>query len=157
MPLVLGVDSAATATTAEFRDADTGQVFASGTARHPAEPGADDDPRVWWQGLVDARGQAGGALTVAAMAVAAPPSGLVLLDESQKVLRPAIRARAADRDVAGLLEALGGGSEWVVAVGSVPGAADADRTARVAAPHRAHGLGSDRHACSPRPAGSPTG
>ncbi len=36
MPLVLGVDSAATATTAEFRDADTGQVFASGTARHPS-------------------------------------------------------------------------------------------------------------------------
>jgi len=122
MPLVLGVDSAATATTAEFRDADTGQVFASGTARHPAaEPNGDEDPRVWWQALVDARGQAGGALGVGAMSVAAPLSGLVLLDASQQVLRPAIRSRAADRDVAALLDALGGRQDWVVAVGSVPG------------------------------------
>ena len=124
MPLVLGVDSAATATTAEFRDADTGQLFASGSARHPAsaDPHADEDPGVWWQALVDARGQAGGAPGVAAMSVAAPPHGLVLLDESQQVLRPAIRARAADRDVAGLLEALGGRRDWVAAVGSVPSA-----------------------------------
>jgi len=121
MPLVLGVDSAATATTAEFRDADTGQVFASGMARHPAGgPHADEEPSVWWQALVDARGEAGGALGVAAMSVAAPPKGLVLLDQSQQVLRPAIRARAADRDIAGLLDALGGRQDWVVATGAVP-------------------------------------
>jgi xylulokinase len=122
MPLVLGVDSAATATTAEFRDADTGQVFASGTARHlAAEPNGDADPRVWWQALVEARGQAGGALGVGAMSVAAPPRGLVLLDASQQVLGPAIRSRAADRDVAALLDALGSRQDWVAAVGSVPG------------------------------------
>lgn len=124
MPLVLGVDSAATATTAEFRDADTGQVYASGKARHPAggEAHTDEEPSVWWQALVDARREAGGALGVAAMSIAAPPNGLVLLDRSQQVLRPAIRARAADRDIAGLLDALGGRQDWVVATGAVPSA-----------------------------------
>ena len=94
MPMVLGVDCAATSTTVELRDVDDGKVFATGRAAPPGDDGATTEqaPTAWWQGLVDARHQAGGALGVAAVAVAAQQQGLVLLDAGHQVLGRAILA-----------------------------------------------------------------
>jgi xylulokinase len=126
MPLVLGVDSGATATTAEFRDADTGHLHAAGSSWYPPtdRPDVEADPRVWWEALVDASHEAGPSLAVAAVGVAAQP-GLVVLDEAHEVLRPArlAGARGAARDAANLVDALGGPADWAVAVGSVPNTA----------------------------------
>ena len=123
--MVLGVDCAVSATTVELRDADDGKVFASGRAPHPPPARAtEQDPAVWWQGLVDARHEAGGALGVAAVSVAAPSQGVVLLDADHKPLGPAILAddpRGAD-EIAALMQALGDRADWTVAVGSVPDA-----------------------------------
>lgn len=126
MPMVLGVDCGATATTVELRDVDDGKMFASGRAVAPADTGppTEQDPRVWWQGLVDARHQAGGALGVAAVAVAALQQGLVLLDADHQVLGPAILAddTRAQGEVAAVIDAFGDATDWTVAVGSVPDA-----------------------------------
>ena len=44
----------------------------------------------WWQAIVEARKDAGGALGVNAIAVAAQSDGVVLLDPEGRVLRPAL-------------------------------------------------------------------
>ncbi|HEV3450974.1 MAG TPA: FGGY family carbohydrate kinase [Acidimicrobiia bacterium] len=126
MPLVLGIDSAAGATTVEMRDADDGRVYAAGRAPH-RNPGAADgevDPSVWWHALVDARHALGGALGVAAVAVAGQQPGLIVLDEAREVLRPAKLAAASDavRQAEALVDDLGGPAEWVGEVGLVPDA-----------------------------------
>lgn len=154
MPLVLGVDSSAHSTMVELRDSDTGKVFGSGRASHPpaVPPRAEQDPMAWWQALVEARHDAGGALGVAAVAVAAQEQGLVALDHQGHVVRPAKLGcdteSAADAEA--LVEALGGPTEWVHACGSVPDAsftisklawlrrtepASYDQTAKVMLPH----------------------
>jgi xylulokinase len=81
----------------------------------------DQDPALWWQALVDARHEAGGALGVASVAVAAQQPGLVALDEGGRLIRPArVRGdRAAARDAERLVEALGPDA-WASACGSVP-------------------------------------
>lgn len=126
MPMVLGVASAATSTTVELRDVDDGRVFASGRAAYPdaVERPVDQDPNVWWQGLVEARQHAGGALGVAAVGVAAQQQGLVLLDADNRVLGPAmlVEDERAVGDVASLLAAFGDTADWTVATGSIPDA-----------------------------------
>ena len=123
MPFVLGVDSSPHATTVELRDSDDGRLFGSGSAAHPAElvNNVDQDPALWWQALVDARHEAGGALGVASVAVAAQQPGLVVLDEGGRLIRPArVRDdRAAAPDADRLVGALGP-EAWVSACGSVP-------------------------------------
>lgn len=125
MPLVLGVDSSVGATTVELRDADDGRVYGSGRAIHPdgTAPG-EQDPAEWWQALVEARHDAGGALGVAAVGAAAQQPGLVAIDADGKLLRPALvgHAGAAVGD-ARRLEEIMGPSEWVAACGSVPSSA----------------------------------
>jgi xylulokinase len=125
MPQVLGVDSTALGTAVEIRDADTGKVYASGRAVHPPGDALPDeqDPAVWWQGLVEARHDAGGALGVAAVSVAAAP-GLVTLDAERRVLGPALLTgpREASVDAARLAGALADESEWAVEVGTIPDA-----------------------------------
>lgn len=127
MPFVLGVDSSAHSTAVELRDADSGELFGSGRAVHPAPSGSsnEQDPLVWWNALVDARRDAGGALGVSAVAVAAQMHGLVVLDQEGHVIRPAkVRDEPeAVRDAESLVEALGGPEQWVHACGSVPDAA----------------------------------
>lgn len=123
MPLVLGVDSSPHATTVELRDSDDGRLYGSGRVAHPPESvsGVDQDPALWWQALVDARHEAGGALGVASVAVAAQQPGLVVLDEGGRLIRPA-RVRgdpAAAPDAERLVEALGP-EAWASACGSVP-------------------------------------
>ena len=64
MPFVLGVDSSAQSTMVELRDADSGEIFGSGRAPHAdPETSAEQDPLAWWNALVDARRDAGGATT----------------------------------------------------------------------------------------------
>jgi len=126
MPFVLGVDSSAHATTVELRDVDSGELFGEGASRYTdAESrAAEQDPLMWWNALVDARRDAGGALGVNAVAVAAQTPGLVLLDGDAQVIRPAVLR--ADPDVAriadSLVGALGGREAWTEASGSVPDA-----------------------------------
>lgn len=122
--MVLGVGSSTQSTRVEVRDADTGQIFGSGRATHPDVPQSrgEQDPNVWWNALVDARRDAGGALGVAAVAVAAQTHGLVVIDSGGRVIRPAKLRHDTDAapDASALVEALGGPSEWVHACGSVP-------------------------------------
>jgi xylulokinase len=126
MPLVLGVDSSMHATTVELRDAEDGHLYASGSAPHEpvSPPCAEQDPASWWAALVEARHNAGGALGVAGVAVAAQQHGLVVLDEEGKVIRPAKLSidTEARRDAQALVEGFGGSAEWAMACGSVPAA-----------------------------------
>jgi xylulokinase len=123
MPLVLGVDSSARATKVELRDSDDGKVFGAGRAEHPvaSPPCAEQDPAAWWQALVEARHDAGGALGVSAVAVAAQTQGLVVLDADGRVIRPAKLAHDTEAapDAEGLVDALGGPAQWAQACGSV--------------------------------------
>ena len=154
MPLVLGVHSATNATKVELRDSDDGREYGSGRAEHPgaAPPVSEQDPMDWWHALVEARHDAGGALGVSAVAVAAQQHALVVLDESGRVIRPAKlwNDTEATPDADDLVDALGGAPEWAHAVGSVPDAAFAvsklawlrrrepdafDRIAKVLLPH----------------------
>lgn len=126
MPLVLGVDSSSDATAVELRDADDGRVYGEGRAALAPEAGdiTEQDPAAWWQGLVEARHDAGGALGVAAVAATAQQPGLVALDSDAKLVRPA-RLRhdpEATLDARRLEDQLGP-IEWVSACGSVPSAA----------------------------------
>jgi xylulokinase len=124
MALVLGVEMSALSTKVEVRDADDGRLLVSGQAPHPgARPGrSDSDPRVWWQAVVDARKDAGGALGVSAISVAAHSDGLVLLDRDGRLLRFALLNGDAPMqiDADWLVRDLGGASMWVAAVGAVP-------------------------------------
>jgi xylulokinase len=122
VPLVLGVDSSSAATTVELRDADDGRSFGEGRAVHPeAASRIEHDPKEWWQALVEARHDAGGALGVAAVAAVARAPGLIALDEGGHLVGPArIGHDAAVAADARRLEELLGRAEWAVAAGSVP-------------------------------------
>jgi xylulokinase len=129
MALVLGVEMSALSTKVEVRDADDGKVLVSGQAPHDgARPGRGDyDPRDWWQAIVDARKDAGGALGVNAIAVAAQSDGVVLLDHDGRILRPALVG--ADEllqiDADWLARDFGGPELWAAACGAVPDASHA--------------------------------
>ena len=154
MPLVAGVDSSTQACKVVIRDADTGELVRQGRARHPE--GTEVDPRAWWDAYESAVGEAGGLDDVDALAVGAQQHGMVCLDESGEVVRPALlwndtRSAGAAAD---LIEELGGAERgraaWADAVGVVPVASftvtklrwlaenepeNAERTAAVALPH----------------------
>ncbi|GIG91826.1 xylulokinase [Plantactinospora endophytica] len=124
MALVAGVDSSTQSCKVVIRDAETGTLVRSGRAAHP--DGTEVDPQAWWEALRSAVEQAGGLDDVAAVAVGGQQHGMVCLDESGEVVRPALlwndtrSAGAADE----LVEELGGGETgrraWAEAVGSVP-------------------------------------
>jgi xylulokinase len=122
VPLVLGVDSSSAATTVELRDADDGRPFGEGRAAHPtAATRVEHDPTEWWQALVEARHDAGGALGVASVAAVARASGLVLLDSEGRLVGPAhLGPDAAVAPDARRLEDELGATEWAGAAGSVP-------------------------------------
>jgi len=147
--LVAGIDSSTQATKVVVRDADTGALVSEGRALHPS--GTEVDPAAWWQALQTAT--EGGLLEgVAAVAVGAQQHGMVCLDETGAVVRPALlwndtRSAKAAADLTG---ELGGPQAWAEAVGSVPVASftvtklrwlathepdQAKRTATVLLPH----------------------
>ncbi|MDQ1711175.1 MAG: xylulokinase [Frankiaceae bacterium] len=117
--LVAGIDSSTQSTKVVVCDADTGQVLRQGQAPHP--DGTEVDPAAWWNALQNAC--AAGLLDgVGALAVGAQQHGMVLLDDTRQVVRPAllwndVRSAAAGRDLVG---ELGGEGAWIEAVGSLP-------------------------------------
>lgn len=125
MPLVAGVDSSTSACKVEIRDAETGQVVASGRAAHPATtpPRSEQDPAAWAAAFDAAWAEAGadGPNRPAAVAIAGQQHGMVVSDAHGTPLRAAKlwndteSAPDADALVAEL-----GAAAWAAACGSVP-------------------------------------
>jgi xylulokinase len=119
MTLVAGVDSSTQSCTVVVRDAATGALVRSGSAKHPA--GTEVDPAAWWDALQAALADAGGLDGVEALAVSGQQHGMVCLDAAGEVVRPALlwndtRSAAAAADLVAEL----GAKEWAEAVGTLP-------------------------------------
>lgn len=128
MPLVAGVDSSTSSCKVEIRDADSGEVVATGRAPHPptTPPRSEQHPQHWWEAFEAAAAEAGvfDRNRPAAIAIAGQQHGLVVLDAGGSPLRPAKLwndTESAD-DADALVAALGAGA-WAAACGSVPLAA----------------------------------
>ncbi|HKN96840.1 MAG TPA: xylulokinase [Pseudonocardiaceae bacterium] len=149
MSLVAGIDSSTQSCKVVVRDAATGRLVRSGAAPHPE--GTEVHPDEWWHALTVAVERAGGLDDVAAVSVGGQQHGMVCLDESGQVVRPALLwndLRSAG--AAAELVAERGAAFWADTVGSVPLAsftvtklrwlaahepASAAATAAVALPH----------------------
>jgi xylulokinase len=150
MALVAGIDTSTQSCKVVVRDAATGALVREGRAAHP--PGTEVPPQAWWDALEEAKAQAGGLDDISAAAVGGQQHGMVCLDQSGAVVRPALLwndTRSA-RAAAELTAELGGGRAWAEAVGLVPVASftitklrwlaehepdNAARTAAVCLPH----------------------
>lgn len=124
MPLVVGVDSSTQSTKVEARDLESGDVVASGVGRHPptSPPVSEQDPDAWWTAFGDAIGQLGSARDdVVAISVAGQQHGLVVLDSTGAVLRPAKlwNDTTSAENATALVDGLGA-KAWAEATGSVP-------------------------------------
>ncbi len=86
--LVAGIDSSTQSCKIVIRDAETGALMRSGSARHP--DGTEIDPQHWWTALHAAVADSGGLDDVAAVAVGAQQHGMVCLDTDGDVVRPAL-------------------------------------------------------------------
>jgi xylulokinase len=134
--LVAGVDSSTQSCKVVVRDAETGELVRRGSAPHP--DGTEVDPAAWVRALDQALAAAGGLADVSALSIAAQQHGMVCLDESGQVVRPALLwndTRSAGA-AAGLVAESGDGSAgsagsdgdnsrggqtfWAEAMGSVP-------------------------------------
>lgn len=120
MRLVAGVDSSTQSCKVVVCDAESGELVRSGAAPHP--DGTEVAPEAWWDALQAAIARAGGIDDVEAVAVGGQQHGMVCLDESGAVVRPALlwndtRSAPAALD---LIDELGGRQPWVDAVGLVP-------------------------------------
>ena len=150
MTLVAGIDSSTQSCKVLVCDADTGQVVREGRAGHPDD--TEIHPAAWEAAAQEAIASAGGLEEVDAVAIGAQQHGMVCLDETGQVVRPALLwndLRSADAADA-LVDELGGVRAWAEAVGVMPLAAltvaklrwladnepqHADRTAAVCLPH----------------------
>jgi xylulokinase len=88
MPLVAGVDSSTQSVKVVIRDAQTGRLVREGRASHPV--GTEVDPDQWWVALQAAIAQAGGLADVEAMSIGGQQHGMVALDHTGSVIRPAL-------------------------------------------------------------------
>lgn len=125
MSRVLGIDSSTQGTKVELRDADDGALLAAGRAPHPPTrpPRSEQHPVAWWDALHAALAAAGITLGDAdALAVAAQQHGLVALDASGDVIRPAKLWNDTESaaDAGWLIGRLGSPQTWADACGSVP-------------------------------------
>jgi len=125
MTLVAGVDSSTQSCKIVIRDAETGELVRSGSAKHP--DGTEVDPQAWWDAFLEASKAAGGLDDVSALSVGGQQHGMVVLDKDGNVIRPALlwndtRSAEAAED---LIKDLGNGDRdkgaqaWADAVGSV--------------------------------------
>lgn len=119
MTLVAGVDSSTQSCKVVVRELETGDVVRSGRATHP--DGTEVDPRAWWEALLAAIDDAGGLADVSAISIAGQQHGMVVLDESGEVIRPALlwndtRSAAAAQALAGEV----GPAEYARRTGLVP-------------------------------------
>lgn len=115
--LVAGVDSSTQSTKVVLCRAEDGHVIGSGSAPHPA--GTECDPAAWWSALQ----QAGEGLLerASAIGVAGQQHGMIALDESGRVIRPALLwndMRSAGAATELVME--GGPQWWAEQTGSVP-------------------------------------
>ncbi|WLQ06384.1 xylulokinase [Arthrobacter oryzae] len=126
MPLVAGIDSSTQSCKVVIRDAHTGALIRQGRAAHPG--GSEIHPDRWWTALQDAIAQAGGLGDVAAVSVGGQQHGMVCLDTSGAVVRPALLwndTRSAE-DAEQLITEAGdgdagtGSAYWADATGTVP-------------------------------------
>src|SRR5689334_23545871 len=88
MTLVAGIDSSTQSCKLLVCDADTGEVTREGRAAHP--DGTEVDPAAWESAARSAIDAAGGLDDVAAVSVAAQQHGMVCLDRTGRVVRPAL-------------------------------------------------------------------
>src|SRR6218665_2484073 len=88
MPLVVGVDSSTQSCKIVVCDAATGTIVRQGSAPHP--DGTEADPEAWWHALLTAITAAGGLDDVSALAVGGQQHGMIVLDASGRVIRPAL-------------------------------------------------------------------
>lgn len=126
MPLVAGIDSSTQSCKVVIRDSDTGALVRQGRASHPE--GTEVHPDHWWSALQEAISQAGGLDDVDAVSVGGQQHGMVCLDESGNVVRPALlwndTRSALDAEElileAGQGDAAAGASYWAASTGTVP-------------------------------------
>lgn len=141
MRVVAGIDSSTQSSTVVLRDLDSGETVATGRAPHvpTTPPASEQDPSDWWSALGQAFGQAVGGLTtghdasswsgrrdatgaeVAAVSVAAQAHGLVPIDATGRVIRPAKlwNDTTSVPEARELVDRLGA-AEWARRAGSVP-------------------------------------
>jgi xylulokinase len=108
--LVAGVDSSTQSTKVLLCHADDGTIIGQASAPHP--DGTECDPELWWQALAKA---GDGLLERAdAIGVAAQQHGMVVIDDTGQVIRPALLwndVRSAPQARA-LITELGGPRRW---------------------------------------------
>ena len=117
--LIAGVDSSTQSVKIVIRAADTGELVREGRAPHP--DGTEVDPIHWKNALDNAIAQAGGLSDVSAISVGGQQHGMVALDESGEVIRPALLwndTRSASQAET-LNSEMGGNQAMADAVGSV--------------------------------------
>ncbi|PWF27500.1 xylulokinase [Ancrocorticia populi] len=125
-PYVAGIDSSTQSCKVLIVDPNSGAVVRSGRAEHP--DGTEIDPEFWWQAFLQAVDDAEGLDDVAALSVGGQQHGMVCLDATGEVIRPALLwndtrsgAAAAELvDEAGDGDTARGGAWWADATGSVP-------------------------------------
>ena len=88
MTLVAGVDSSTQSCKVVVLDAGTGTLVREGRAAHP--DGTEVHPDHWWRALSAAFDDAGGLADVSALSVGGQQHGMVLLDHTGEVVRPAL-------------------------------------------------------------------
>jgi xylulokinase len=116
--LVAGIDSSTQSTKVLLCQAEDGSIIAEASAPHP--DGTECGPEHWWQAL----GKAGRDLLerAEAVGVAAQQHGMIVLDETGAVIRPAMLwndVKSAPQ-AAELVAEFGGPAEWAARTGSVP-------------------------------------
>jgi len=116
--LVAGVDSSTQSTKVVLCRADDGAIVDQRSAPHPG--GTECDPEAWWAALR----QAGEGLLsqAAAVGVAGQQHGMIVIDRTGQVIRPALlwndlRSAGAASD---LISEYGGPGWWATHTGSVP-------------------------------------
>ena len=91
----------------------------SGPVARLIPTGTEIDPEHWWTAFKSAEAEAGGLDDVAAIAVGGQQHGMVCLDESGAVVRPALLwndTRSAPAALE-LIDELGGPQAWADAIG----------------------------------------
>src|SRR3954453_3137843 len=147
--LVAGVDSSTQSCKVLVVDDATGDVVRQGRGAHPE--GTEVHPDAWREALDTAISAAGGLDDVAAVSVGGQQHGMVCLDDSGEVVRPALlwndnRSAAAARD---LIDELGGPRAWAEQVGVVPVASVTVTKLRWLAEHEPDNAGRTAAVCLP--------
>ena len=120
MALVLGAAFGPRTTQVEVRDADSGELVATGSARHQDLGPSIDDPTAWWRSLTSAVSHTG-QRDIAAISVAGGHAGLVLLDGAGAVLRAQPWSYTESAIDASRLRTALGAERWARRIGALPG------------------------------------